>query len=140
MTKRLLSKQRRKVRQRAILISGVGGDIQFADQAARLWLKQFFGRPKRSGFLPRQVHRWISKPARNGRSLVAKTATAQLYLKREPSYTEDNLVLLFELIKGKSEAAGTANSRHANAKSSFGSPVANQILKLEQSSRFHHLL
>lgn len=103
MTKRLLSKQRRKVRQRAILISGIGGDIQFADQAARLWLKQFFGRPTRSGFLPRKICRWISKPARNDRSLVAKTATAQLYLKREPSYTEDNLVLLFELIKGKSE-------------------------------------
>lgn len=105
VAKRLVTKQRRKVRQRAILISGVGGDIQFADQAARLWLKQFFGRPTRNGFLPRQVYRWISKPARNGRSLVAKTSTAQLYLKREPSYTDtdDNLVLLFELIKGKSE-------------------------------------
>src|SRR5438477_10146920 len=86
-----------------MLIAGVGGDIQFADPAARRWLKQFFGRPTRTGVLPRKVYRWVSKPTRNGNSLVAKNRNAQLYLRREPSYTDDNLVLLFELIKGKSE-------------------------------------
>jgi DNA-binding CsgD family transcriptional regulator len=86
-----------------MLIAGARGDIQFADPAARRWLKQFFSRPTRTGVLPRKVYRWVSKPARHGNSLVAKAINAQLYLRREPSYTDDNLVLLFELIKGKSE-------------------------------------
>ena len=37
------------------------------------------------------------------RSLVAQTTRARLYLKREQSYTDKSLVLLFELIRGKSE-------------------------------------
>jgi DNA-binding CsgD family transcriptional regulator len=103
VTKRFVTRQRRKLRRRAMLISGIRGDIQFADPAARRWLRQFFGRPPRTGVLPRKVYQWVSKPTRDGDSLVAKTANAQLYLKREPSYTDDNLVLLLELIKGKSE-------------------------------------
>lgn len=86
-----------------MLVSGIRGNIEFADPAARRWLIQFFGRPARTGHLPRKVSRWISKPGQNGGSLVVKTATAQLYVRRDPSYTDDNLVLLFELIKGKSE-------------------------------------
>src|ERR1700736_536068 len=39
VAKQLVTKQRRKVRQRAILISGVGGNIRFAVKAARSWLK-----------------------------------------------------------------------------------------------------
>jgi hypothetical protein len=96
VAKRLVTKQRRKLRKRAMLIAGAKGDIQFADQAARLWLRQFFGRPTRNGFLPRKVCQWISKPTRDGGSLVAKITNAQLYLKREPSYTDDNFVLLLE--------------------------------------------
>lgn len=88
-----------------MLITGVDGKIRFADPAARRWLKQFFGRPVRVGLLPRKVSQWISKrgETRERGSLVAKTSKAQLHLKREPSYTDDNLVLLFELIKGKRE-------------------------------------
>lgn len=85
-----------------MLISGLRGDIQFADPAARRWLKQFFGRPKRTGVLPRKVYQWVSKPARHVNSLVARTTDAQLFLRRVASYTDDNLVLLFELIKNKS--------------------------------------
>ncbi len=103
MAKRLATTQRRKLRRRAMLISGTRGEIQFADPAARRWLKQFFGRPTRTGVLPRKVYQWVSKPARQVNSLMARTANAQLYVKRQPSYTDDNLVLLFELIKGKSE-------------------------------------
>lgn len=86
-----------------MLISGLRGDIQFADPAARRWLKLFFGRPARSGVLPRKICRWITKSTRDSGFLVARTPNKQLYLRREPSYTDDNLVLLFELIKGKNE-------------------------------------
>ncbi len=88
-----------------MLIAEVEGKIRFADPAARRWLKRFFGRPVRAGFLPRKVSQWISKQGktRGGRSLVAQASKAQLCLKRERSYTDDNLVLLFELIKGKRE-------------------------------------
>src|SRR5436309_8565004 len=103
--KRLRTKRPRNLKTRAMLVADVGGKICFADPAARRWLKRFFGRPQRAGLLPRTVSGWIS--GRNqrhvGRSLVAKTPDGQLYLKRERSYTHDNLVLLFELIKGKSE-------------------------------------
>ena len=88
-----------------MLITGVDGKIRFADPAARRWLKQFFGRPMRAGLLPCKVSQWISKrgETRAARSLVARTSKAQLCLKREPSYTDDNFVLLFEIIKGKRE-------------------------------------
>ena len=105
MTKRFVTKQRRKLRRRALLVTGAGGKIQFTDATARRWLKLFFGRPPRAGMLPRKILKWISthRNGRAGRSLVAKIDNAQLYLRREPSYSQDNLVLLFELIKGKSE-------------------------------------
>ena len=88
-----------------MLIAAPGGKIQFAEPTARRWLKQFFGRPARVGLLPRRVVRWISKyDARNRRrSLVAQTTRSRLYLKQEQSYTDNSLVLLFELIRGKSE-------------------------------------
>ena len=88
-----------------MLIAAPGGKIQFAEPTARRWLKQFFGRPARVGVLPSRVVRWISKhDAMNpDRSLVAQTTRARLYLKREQSYTDKSLVLLFELIRGKSE-------------------------------------
>jgi len=45
------------------------------------------------------------------RSLVAQTTKARLYLKREQSYTDNSLVLLFELIKGKSEEGSRRHRR-----------------------------
>ena len=54
--------------------------------------------------LPRKISRWVSRQAetRQGSSLVARTKKAHLYVKREQSYTDTNLVLLLELIRGKS--------------------------------------
>ena len=88
-----------------MLIAAPGGKIQFAEPPARRWLKQFFSRPARAGMLPRKISRWASRQAetRQRRSLVAQTTRARLYLKQEQSYTENSLVLLFELIRGKSE-------------------------------------
>ena len=88
-----------------MLIAAPGGKIQFAEPTARRWLKQFFGRPARVGVLPRGVVRWVSNhdAMNRDRSLVAQTSRARLYLKREQSYTDKSLVLLFELIRGKSE-------------------------------------
>ena len=88
-----------------MLIAAPGGKIQFAEPTARRWLKQFFGRPTRVGVLPGRVVRWISKhdAMNRDRSLVAQTTRARLYLKRDQSYTDKSLVLLFELIRGKSE-------------------------------------
>src|SRR5439155_24897443 len=55
--------------------------------------------------LPRKIRRWASRQAetRQRRSLVAQTKKTYLYIKREQSYTDTNLVLLLELIRGKSE-------------------------------------
>jgi hypothetical protein len=130
-----MTRQRRKLRRRAMLVSSIGGDIQFADPAARRWLKQFFGRPTRTGFLPRKVCRWISKPIRNDGSLVAKTANAQLYLKRQLSYTDENLVLLLELIKGKSEERRRRHRQLTPRERQvlFWVARVNPILKQEQS-------
>jgi len=88
-----------------MLIAHAGGKIEFADQAARRWLKQFFGRPARVGILPRKLCRWISaqNQLKTSRALLAETAAAKLYLKTQPAYTDDNFILLLELIKGKSE-------------------------------------
>ena len=88
-----------------MLIARGGGRIVFADQAARRWLKQFFGRATRAGMLPRKLCRWISAPnhPKTSRSLLAETKSAKLYLKTQPAYTDNNFVLLLELIKGKAE-------------------------------------
>jgi DNA-binding CsgD family transcriptional regulator len=88
-----------------MLIARAGGKIEFADQAARRWLKQFFGRPVRAGVLPRKLCRWLSthNHRKTSRSLLAETAGAKLCLKSQPAYTDDNFVLLLELIKGKVE-------------------------------------
>jgi DNA-binding CsgD family transcriptional regulator len=97
------SKRRRKPRQKAILVATQQGKIHFADLPARRWLKQFFGRPKTSGKLPIKVLRWLSTHKRAGAaSLIGKQESAQLYVRREHSYTEDSVVLLLELIKAKS--------------------------------------
>jgi DNA-binding CsgD family transcriptional regulator len=81
------------------------GKIQFADPAARRWLKLFFGRPTRPGLLPRKVCRWLAKHinSRDATSLLGEKSDALLYLKRQHSYTDDSMVLLLELIKGKRE-------------------------------------
>jgi DNA-binding CsgD family transcriptional regulator len=88
-----------------MLIARAGGKIEFADPAARRWLKQFFGRPAKAGVLPRKLCRWISSHnhLKTSRALLAETPAARLYLKTQPAYTDANFVLLLELIKGKSE-------------------------------------
>jgi hypothetical protein len=103
--KRFATKHRAKWRRRAMLIAARGGKIQFAEPTARRWLKQFFSRPARVGVLPSRVLRWVSKhdAMDRGRSLVAQTTRARLYLKWEQSYTDNSLVVLFELIRGKIE-------------------------------------
>jgi DNA-binding CsgD family transcriptional regulator len=104
MAKQLNRKPRRKPRQRAIIVARQTGEIQFADQPARRWLKEFFGRPRQTGKLPSTIIRWASIHNRPGlTSLLAKKSNAQLYVKRDHSYTEDSVVLLLELIKGKSQ-------------------------------------
>lgn len=102
MAKKPGSKQRRKPKQRAIVLATPEGNIQFADQPARRWLKQFFGRPATSTKLPGKVSRWVSTHQRAGAaSLLGKKGTAQLYVRREHSYTDDSVVLLLELITNK---------------------------------------
>src|SRR5207248_8058168 len=88
-----------------ILLTNHGGKIQFGDPAARRWLKQFFGRSPGTGTLPRRVYRWLSQRNRtkNVSSLIAKKRDNQLHLRRQDSLTEHSVVLLLELIKGKSE-------------------------------------
>jgi DNA-binding CsgD family transcriptional regulator len=104
VSKKLGAKKRRQPKQRAILLTTDEGKIRFADPPARRWLKQFFGRPPASGRLPRKISHWISRHHRAGPvSLLGKKGSTQLYVKRENSYSEDSVVLLLELIKGKNE-------------------------------------
>jgi DNA-binding CsgD family transcriptional regulator len=103
MQKTVTPKQPPRFKRRAMLIAAPSGRIQFADPAARQWLRQFFGRPTKAGALPRKVVRWISEvsTAKKRHSLVAHRAKAQLFVRRERSYTDDSYVLLLELIRGK---------------------------------------
>src|SRR5437870_4330708 len=88
-----------------MLIAAPGGKIQFAEPTARRWLKQFFSRPARAGMLPSRVLRWVSghNTMNRDRSLVEQTTRAGLYLQRDQSYTNNSLVILFELIRGNAE-------------------------------------
>ena len=104
MAKKLERNLRRKPRERAVVVATHAGEIRFADQSARRWLKEFFGRPRRAGKLPGKLSRWASNHTRAGSaSLLAKKSDTQLYVKREHSYSESNIVLLLELIKAKSQ-------------------------------------
>jgi len=96
-------KKRGKAKRRAIVLAAPEGKIRFADAVARRWLAQFFGRPARSGILPKKIGRWLAKRNRrnHGKSLVAAKKTAHLYVKQQHSYTDDLIILLLELTKGK---------------------------------------
>lgn len=105
MQKAAKTKQRRKKRRRAVLLANHDGKIQFVDPAASRWLKEFFGRARKSRTLPHKVYRWLSKRngAKSATSLVAKKRDTQLHLRRQDSLTEHSVVLLLELIKGKGD-------------------------------------
>jgi DNA-binding CsgD family transcriptional regulator len=95
--------QRRKRRRRAVVLANHDGKIQFVDPAGTRWLKEFFGRARKSRTLPRKVYRWLTKQngTKHAASLVAKRRDTQLHLKRQDSFTEHSIVLLLELVKGK---------------------------------------
>jgi DNA-binding NarL/FixJ family response regulator len=99
-------KRRAKKRRRAILLANQNGKIEFVDHAARRWLKEFFGRPARRGTLPRKLHSWLSKTDRGAlpRSMLAEKRSAQLHLRRHDSLSEQSIVVLLELIKGKKDS------------------------------------
>jgi DNA-binding CsgD family transcriptional regulator len=101
--KTLPRRRRGKLKRRAMVLAAPEGKIRFADAAARRWLAQFFGRPTRSGVLPRKLQQWLAKRHhRNRRSfLLATKKQAHLYVKEQDSYTDDLIILLLELIKGK---------------------------------------
>jgi DNA-binding CsgD family transcriptional regulator len=99
-------KRRRQRRNQAIVVATPEGKIRYADQIARRWLKQFFGRPARAGLLPRQICRWLSgqqQSKRPGSATVGRTENAKLFLRQQHAFGEKNTVLLLELIKGKGE-------------------------------------
>jgi len=103
--KQLGAKQRKRRRRRAVVLADHDGKIQFVDPAATRWLKEFFGRPRKSRTLPRKVYRWLTnrRGTKYGASLVAKRRDTQLLLKRQDSFTEHSIVLLLELVKGKND-------------------------------------
>ena len=98
-------KQRSKARRRALVVATPECQIQFADPVARRWLKKFFGRPTRAGVLPRKVCSWLAshEKKRIADSFVAKQQDARLCLRKEKSYTDNSMILLLELIRGKGE-------------------------------------
>jgi DNA-binding CsgD family transcriptional regulator len=103
--KHLPQRRRGKRKRRAMVLAAPEGKIRFADATARRWLTQFFGRPPRSGMLPRKLRQWLANPHHRNRrpSLVATKKQAHLYVKEQDAYTDDLTVLLLELIKGKRE-------------------------------------
>src|SRR5947209_18727234 len=86
-----------------MVLASPTGTIRFADSAARRWLAQFFGRPTRSGVLPRKLRQWLAKRHHRNRrpSFIVKKKQTHLYVKEQDSYTDDLTILLLELIKGK---------------------------------------
>lgn len=79
------------------------GKIRFTDAAARRWFGQFFGPSARSGLLPAKLRSWLAKPHHRSRrpSLIASKKQIHLYVKEQEAYTDDLIILLLELIKGK---------------------------------------
>ena len=105
IAKKAPRRRRGKAKRRGIVLAASEGKIRFADAAARRWLIQFFGRPARSGLLPRKVRQWLStRDHRNHRtSLIAEKKQTHLYIKEQDSYTNELVILLLELIKSKGE-------------------------------------
>jgi DNA-binding CsgD family transcriptional regulator len=79
------------------------GKIRFADASARRWLYEFFARPTHSAVLPHKIRRWLARRNHRNRrsSLIAAKKQAHLYVKEQDSYTDDLIILLLELTKGK---------------------------------------
>jgi DNA-binding CsgD family transcriptional regulator len=98
-------KRQRQRQNQAIVVATPEGKIRYADQIARGWLKQFFGRPARAGLLPRQICRWLSgqQSKRTGSAIVGTMQNATLFLRQQHAFGEKSTVLLLERVKGKSE-------------------------------------
>jgi len=104
MSQALPSKKKRTVRRKAMVLVQLPAEIQFADPTARRWLRLFFGRSPRPRTLPRKVRRWLSNyEPKQPKCLLVKRRTERLYVKREDSYSDANILLLLELIKSKRE-------------------------------------
>lgn len=92
-----------------MLIATPDCNIQFANDEAREWLKNFFGRPPRAGRLPRKVCRWLAEEptASTTKPLVAQRRDATLFVQRQRPHPSHSIVLLVEL----HNLDGTASSR-----------------------------
>lgn len=103
VAKNALRRRRGKRKYRAMILADPQGKIRFADAAARRWLGDFFGRPRRVGALPRKLRRWLEQTRHRHQrpSLIATKQKTHLYVREQDSYTEDLIILLLELIKGK---------------------------------------
>jgi DNA-binding CsgD family transcriptional regulator len=69
----------------AIVVASETGEIAYADPCAQNWLRKFFGRPSRAGFLPPKVCRWLKVDALNSRrrrSLEATEENERLFVRQ----------------------------------------------------------
>src|ERR1043165_3207360 len=98
---RSLPSNSKKSRHQAIVLTTPAGRIQFASPSAKFWLRQFFGRPPRSGQLPAHVCSWLAQygRAKPRNSLMTSRGDSRLYLKRENFYKPHTVSLLLELIQ-----------------------------------------
>lgn len=95
----------------AQVVAGLQGEIRYEEREARRWTRQFFPRPRRKGWLPGPVCRWLAADLGRAvsKSLVVRREDAVLFIRRRSPHSRDSISLLVELV---TEEAAAANRRH----------------------------
>jgi DNA-binding CsgD family transcriptional regulator len=91
--------------RRALVVATSTGKIQFAESAARNWLKRFFAAPVRVGHLPPKVCDWLERDFTETRPtcLISKHGDAQLFVKRLRPHPLDSVSLILEIDHAKGQ-------------------------------------
>jgi len=88
-----------------LIVATPQGRIRFADPQARLWLKNFFGRPEHPGFVPRKLCRWLSEIDQSGaqESFVTRHGGSCLFVRPFRPHPKGVAALLLEIRRQASE-------------------------------------
>lgn len=87
----------------ALVVATPQCEVEFANPAARRWLKNFFPRPERARLLPRKVCRWLAgQGVATGRnSLIVRREKERLFVRRFQPHPENSIALLLEMVSEK---------------------------------------
>jgi DNA-binding CsgD family transcriptional regulator len=83
----------------AILVVTPEGVVRWADAAARLWLKEFFGRTREGSLVPQKIGRWLTTLRANQRSksLIERRSGKHLLVSQRHPRSVETIVLWLEV-------------------------------------------